>query len=397
MPASTFSKPITAGSLVFTVTPAGGSPVAGSAVLDGTGKTATFTPTAALARGVTYTASISASDTLGNAMPAPFTWTFTTMQPDPVQYVCPCSVWKDSSVPTVPASGDTSSVEVGTKFSSDWSGTITGVRYYKAAANIGQHVVSLWNTAGTQLATATATGETVSGWQTVSFASPVAITAGTTYIVSYHTNTGNYSYDSGAFATAGVDNVPLHVPVHGGSYVYGQGFPAGNSDANYWVDPVLSATAPAAPVISSVAASGSGSTATVTWTTNVNTTSRVDYGTSASTLNLNVSSATAVTSHSMSLTGLTPNTRYYYRVTSVDSLNRSVTSPASPAAAASYVPTVAPMSDTTDGRLHRRHRVVQLRGQQRRWRGGARAEPGHRVHRHHGAVHLDGRHQRQRR
>ncbi|HJQ01074.1 MAG TPA: DUF4082 domain-containing protein [Jatrophihabitans sp.] len=343
----TFSKPISAGSLAFTVTPSGGSPVAGNATLDGTGKIATFTPTAALARGVTYTASISASDTLGNAMPAPFTWTFTTVQPDPTQYVCPCSVWKDSSVPTVAASGDTSSVEVGTKFSSDWNGTITGVRYYKAAANTGQHVVSLWDTAGTQLATATATGETISGWQTVSFASPVAITAGTTYIVSYHTNTGNYSYDNGAFATVGVDNVPLHVPVHGGSYVYGQGFPAGNSDANYWVDPVLSATAPPAPVISSVAASGSGSTATVTWTTNVNTNSRVDYGTSASTLNLNVSSAAAVTSHSLSLTGLTPNTRYYYRVTSVDGLNRSVTSPAPPDAAATYIPTVTPMTDTT--------------------------------------------------
>ena len=65
---------------------------------------------------------------------------------------------------------------------------------------------------------------------------------------------------TGHSPTAGVDNVPLHVPVHGGSYVYGQGFPAGNSDANYWVDPVLSATAPATPMISSVAAAGSGST-----------------------------------------------------------------------------------------------------------------------------------------
>ncbi|HEX4727163.1 MAG TPA: DUF4082 domain-containing protein, partial [Jatrophihabitans sp.] len=208
------------------------------------------------------------------------------------------------------------------------------------------HVGHVWTSTGTLLGTVTFTGETASGWQQANFTSPVAITAGTTYIVSYHTNTGNYSYDNGAFATAGVDNVPLHVPVHGGSYVYGQGFPAGNSDANYWVDPVLSATAPPAPVISSVAASGSGSTATVTWTTNVNTSSRVDYGISAGTLNLNVSSAAAVTSHSMQLTGLTPNTRYYYRVTSMDSLNRSVTSPASPATA-TYIPTVAPMTDTT--------------------------------------------------
>ncbi|MGI8666438.1 MAG: DUF4082 domain-containing protein [Jatrophihabitans sp.] len=342
---ATFSKKIDGSTLVFTVKDGSGTAVAGSATLDAAGTKASFTPTAALARGVTYTAAISASDTLGNAMTAPFTWTFTTMQPDPTPGSCPCSVWKDSSVPNVTASGDTSSVEVGTKFSSDWSGTITGVRYYKAAANTGQHVVSLWTTAGTQLATAIATGETVSGWQTVSFASPVAITAGTTYLVSYHTNTGNYSYDNGAFATAGADTVPLHVPVHGGSYVYGQGFPAGNSDANYWVDPVLSATAPPAPTISAVAASGSGSSATVTWTTSTATTSRVDYGTSASTLNLNASSASSVTSHSLALTGLTPNTRYYYRVTSVDGLNRSVTSPASPAAPATYIPTTAPIAD----------------------------------------------------
>ncbi|MDQ2838630.1 MAG: DUF4082 domain-containing protein [Actinomycetota bacterium] len=346
---ASFSKKVDGTSLVFTVKNGSGTAVAGTTTLDGTGTKATFTPTAALARGVTYTAAISASDTLGNAMTAPYSWTFTTMQPDPTAGVCPCSVWKDSSVPTVITAPDTSSVEVGTKFTSDWSGSITGVRYYKSAANTGQHVVSLWNTAGTQLATAIATGETVSGWQTVSFASPVAITANTTYIVSYHTSTGSYSYDSGAFATAGVDTPPLHVPVQGGSYIYGQGFPSGNSTANYWVDPVLSATAPAIqPSISAVAANGSGSTATVTWTTNVNTTSRVDYGTSASSLNLNATAAGSTTSHTVSLTGLTQNTRYYYRVTSVDGSGNSVTSPASPAAAATYVPASTPFTDTTD-------------------------------------------------
>lgn len=345
---ASFSKKVDGSSLVFALKTAAGTAVAGTSTLDATGTKATFTPSAALARGVTYTASVQASDTLGNAMSTPYSWTFTTMEPDPTPGVCPCSVWKDSSVPAVTAAPDTSSVEVGTKFSSDWSGSITAVRYYKSAANTGQHVVSLWTTAGTQLATAIATGETVSGWQTVSFATPVQITAGTTYIVSYHTSTGNYSYDNGAFATAGVDNAPLHVPVHGGSYIYGQGFPSGTSDANYWVDPVLSATAPAnPPTISAVAAAGSGSTATVTWTTNINTTSRVDYGTSASALNLNATVAGSVTSHSVPLTGLTPNTRYYYRVTSVDSAGNTATSPAAPTAPATYLPSTTPMSDAT--------------------------------------------------
>ena len=46
------------------------------------------------------------------------------------------------------------------------SGTVTGVRFYKAAANTGTHIGSLWSATGTQLASATFTNETASGWQT---------------------------------------------------------------------------------------------------------------------------------------------------------------------------------------------------------------------------------------
>ncbi|HEY2041037.1 MAG TPA: DUF4082 domain-containing protein [Jatrophihabitans sp.] len=343
-----FSEAVTAASLSLVVTDSGGNTVSGTTTLDATSTMATFTPTSALARGMTYTASLTASDVAGNAMTAPFVWKFTTMLPDPTPGVCPCSIWKDSSVPAVPAAPDTSSVEVGTKFTSDWAGSLTGVRYYKSAANVGQHVVSLWSTAGTQLATAVASNETASGWQTVSFATPVDITAGTTYIVSYHTSTGSYSYDSGAFSAAGVDTPPLHVAIHGGAYVYGQGFPGNTSDANYWVDPVLSATAPLVqPAISAVAATGSGTSATVTWTTNVATTSSVAYGTSTSSLNLNATAPGSSTSHSVTLTGLTVNTRYYYRVTSVDASGNSVTSPDAASPPATYIPTTTPFSDAT--------------------------------------------------
>jgi hypothetical protein len=52
------------------------------------------------------------------------------------------------------------------------------------------------------------------------------VTANTTYVVSFHTNTGNYGYDSAYFASAGADNVPLHALASGvdgldGVYVYG--------------------------------------------------------------------------------------------------------------------------------------------------------------------------------
>ena len=79
------------------------------------------------------------------------------------------------------------------KFRSDVAGTITGIRFYKASANGGTHTGSLWTTNGTRLATATFTGETTSGWQQVNFTTPVAITASTVYVASYHAGSGHYS------------------------------------------------------------------------------------------------------------------------------------------------------------------------------------------------------------
>jgi hypothetical protein len=94
------------------------------------------------------------------------------------------------------------------------------------------------------LATVTFTGETSSGWQRANFSAPVPITANTTYIVSYHTNTGRYAVDAGYFWSRSVDTAPLHAPssaAAGGNGVYRYGatsaFPNQTYNAtNYWVD-----------------------------------------------------------------------------------------------------------------------------------------------------------------
>ena len=232
------------------------------------------------------------------------------------------------------------------KFSVDLDGLITGIRFYKGATNTGTHVGNLWNSAGTPLASATFSNETASGWQQVSFSAPVAVTANTVYVASYHTNTGNYAGDNNFFAAAGVDNYPVHLlkdGVSGGNGVYAYGassiFPSNTfASSNYWVDVVFntSTTDTTPPVISSVTATPGTTTATITWTTNETSTSRVDYGTSAASLTLNASNPTLATAHSISLSSLTPGTTYFYRVTSVDAANNSATAPASPAAPASF-------------------------------------------------------------
>ncbi|MEP6754694.1 MAG: DUF4082 domain-containing protein, partial [Chthonomonadales bacterium] len=144
--------------------------------------------------------------------------------------------------------GDNQSIEVGAKFQSDTGGYITGIRFYKSAANTGIHRGNLWSSTGTLLATATFTNESNSGWQQVFFDSPVLITANTTYVASYFAPAGRYSGDAGFFTNAGVDTPPLHALANGvdganGIYLYGSSstFPTNSGNgANYWVDVIYS-------------------------------------------------------------------------------------------------------------------------------------------------------------
>ena len=116
-------------------------------------------------------------------------------------------------------------VEVGTKFSADVDGQITGFKFYKGTANTGLHTGHLWTSAGGLLATANFTNETASGWQEVTLDTPVPVTANTTYIVSYHAPNGFYAANSQYFTT-GYNNAPLHSPASdpsGGNGIYHYG------------------------------------------------------------------------------------------------------------------------------------------------------------------------------
>ena len=122
--------------------------------------------------------------------------------------------------------GANGGVELGMKFRSDVAGYITGVRFFKNTLNTGTHTGELWSSTGQLLATATFGNESASGWQQVSFSSPVAIAANTTYIIAYHTTASYITYGAGAFANSGYDNGQLHALRNGvdganGVYHYG--------------------------------------------------------------------------------------------------------------------------------------------------------------------------------
>jgi VCBS repeat-containing protein len=245
---------------------------------------------------------------------------------------CPCTtLWPASTVPPIADFNDPTALEIGVKFRSDIGGFVTGVRYYKSAGNIGTHIGNLWATDGTRLATATFVGETTTGWQQVTFGSPVPISANTTYIASYHTDSGHYAALNDFFTATGVDSPPLHAltsAAAGGNGVFvtgPSGFPNQSFRAtNYWVDVVFSPTSTdaAPPVIFDVRETTIDSaSALITWTTNESATSRVEYSTDPAFPpggTLMLSNGTFVTAHRLTINRLTPNTTYFYRVFSTD-------------------------------------------------------------------------------
>ena len=95
------------------------------------------------------------------------------------------TIWNPSSIRAQIDSRDRNAVELGVRFQADVAGVISGIRFYKARTNTGTHIASLWSNTGTLLAQATFTAESASGWQQVTFSTPVAISANTVYVASY--------------------------------------------------------------------------------------------------------------------------------------------------------------------------------------------------------------------
>ncbi len=90
--------------------------------------------------------------------------------------------------PVTTASGSGQTWEQGIEFSSFVDGQITHIRFWKAPGEpSGGHIGHIWNAAiGIELASAQFLNETASGWQEAQLQTPLPITAGTRYKVTYN-------------------------------------------------------------------------------------------------------------------------------------------------------------------------------------------------------------------
>jgi len=147
-----------------------------------------------------------------------------------------------NAVPKNPTGGGTK-VTLGVKFWTSQPGTISGIRFYRAEVSSHGYVAKLYSAGGVLLGSATLAHESGSmpGWQVANFASPIPISANTTYVASYYSAAGQGAGDPHELKT-GVAQGPLTAPASSavggnGAYSSKNVFPKSSYEAsNYYVD-----------------------------------------------------------------------------------------------------------------------------------------------------------------
>jgi hypothetical protein len=162
---------------------------------------------------------------------------------------CPCRLFAPGSAPVWTgldtangrSGGGPYSLEMGLKIRVTSAADLEAISFYKSPGETGTHTGRLWSASGQLLGSVAFTGESASGWQTQTLATPIPLTVGQVYTVSVGINQ-LFSMTSSGLATEIVGGVLRSVDDgQNGVFADAAGtFPTDNwSESNYWVDAVV--------------------------------------------------------------------------------------------------------------------------------------------------------------
>ncbi|PKH40693.1 Ig-like domain-containing protein [Nocardioides alpinus] len=157
-----------------------------------------------------------------------------------------CETWRLDERGFCAADDARNGVELGLKFQTARDLLVTGVRVYRV--DLGTVTGSLWDVDGNRLATGTFAPAATTGWQDLTFAKPVAISPGRTYVASYYSPATRYAFAYGYFreqlvrgpvtALRGVADDPNGVHCYDVA-TQCESFPIRSfRDSTYWVTPI---------------------------------------------------------------------------------------------------------------------------------------------------------------
>lgn len=113
--------------------------------------------------------------------------------------VLPSAVSLFNSAPANIATTDPDTYEMGTKFATTVAGSVTDLRYWRGVTTAETRTIRLWNATTQALlgSVVVSPGAGAVGWVTGTLGSPVALTIGQQYIVSYSkTSAQSYAADA---------------------------------------------------------------------------------------------------------------------------------------------------------------------------------------------------------
>jgi hypothetical protein len=187
----------------FLVKDSSGNPVAGTVSYNTQTQTAMFRANTVWQTSAKYTVTLKGggSPTIADMQGIPLAtddvWSFMT---DAAQLACPCSLYNGQNPAGSTTYLDPTSYELGNKVVAQENGYITALRFYKSIVTPDTtHDGNIWDANGNNLASVTFTNESDYGWQEAALTTPLYVTRGQVYVISYGETTGDYQAYAGAF------------------------------------------------------------------------------------------------------------------------------------------------------------------------------------------------------